>query len=94
MRRGDARGNDKAVVVGVHHDKSSDEPRAHAPAGRPSVLELTLARLELDAGGFGKILPEEVRCPGLDGFAVLHHRFDAISALGAGEAFALALLAA
>ena len=58
------------------------------------MLELTLAGLELNAGGFGEILTKEVRGSGLDGLAILHHRFDAIGALGPWEALAFALLAA
>ena len=58
------------------------------------MFELTLAGLELNAGCFGEILTEEVRGSGLDGFAVLHHRLDAIGAFGTGEALAFALLSA
>src|SRR2546428_5066723 len=32
---------------------------------------------KLNAAGLGEVLPEEVRCAGLDGFAILHHRLDA-----------------
>ena len=38
---------------------------------------LALARLEFDAAGLGKILPEEMRRAGLDGLAILHHGLDA-----------------
>ena len=94
MRGCDAWRDDESIVVRVHHDESSDESRAHAPTGRPGVLELTLAGLELNAGGFGEILTKEVRGSRLDGLAVLHHRLDTIGALGTWEALAFALLAA
>ena len=42
---------------------------------------------------FAKFWPEEVARAGLQRFAVLHHRLDAVRALGAGEAFAGRLLA-
>ena len=93
MRGGDARRDDQAVIVRMHHDQGAYEAGAHAPAGGPGVLELSATALEFDASGLGKILTEEMRGSGLNGFAVLNHRLDAISAKRAGEAFALAFLA-
>ena len=51
MGRGDARGDDHAVVVGVGHDERADEAGADAPARRPGQFLLVLAREKLDAAG-------------------------------------------
>ena len=49
-----------------------------------SCSPLTL--LKADLAGFGKILPEKMRRAGLQGFAVLHHRFQAIGRNSPGKA--------
>ena len=48
--------------------------------------------LELDLLGLRKVLAEEVRRAGLQRFAILHHRFDAVGADRAGESLAGGLL--
>ena len=55
------------------------------------MLHGLVAALELNLEGLGEILPEVVRCAGLQRAAVAHHRFDRIRARRAGELLALAL---
>ena len=93
VRGRDHRGTEHTVVVGVGHDRATDQPGAHAPAGRPAEFAVAFVVLELDLLGLGKVLPEEVTGAGLQRFAILHHRFDAPSLDRAGEAFAFGLLA-
>ena len=91
--RGEAGRSHEAVVVGVRHDHAADEAGGHAPRGRVRVLLGTLLVLELDVAGLGEVLAEVVRGAGLEGLAILHHRFDAERVDGAGETFALGLTA-
>ena len=73
----DARRQDQAVVVAVHHDHGSDNARAHAPTSGPTEFLFAIACLELNPARARKILPEKMRRAGLDRFSILHHRFDA-----------------
>ena len=77
----------EAVVVAVGHDECAHKASGDAPGGGPYVLELVLGVEELDFEGFGEVLSEEVGGAGLQGFAVLHHGFDAVGVEGTGEAF-------
>ncbi|MDB6071604.1 MAG: hypothetical protein JWL81_2775, partial [Verrucomicrobiales bacterium] len=86
---GDAGRQDEAIVIAVGHDEGADEAGADAPGGGPGELARAAAAGELDVGGFGEVLAEEVAGARLDGFAVLHHGLDAQGAFRAGEAFAL-----
>ena len=49
---------------------------------------------ELDVGGLGKVLAQEVGGACLNRLAILHHRLDAVSRDGTRKALALTLLAA
>src|SRR5262249_37511473 len=77
----------------MHHDHHPDHASAHAPACRPAKLLFAVAGLELNSTGAGKILPEEMRGPGLDSFAILDHGFEAKCLNRAGKAFAFRFLA-
>ncbi len=89
MRRRDARRQNNAVIVTVRHDDCAHHARRHAPARGPAKFLFALTRLELNSAGTGKILPEKMRCAGLDCLAVLHHRFERHSFHRAREFFAV-----
>ena len=93
MGRRDARRQNKAVIIAVHHDHRADHPRAHAPTRRPAEFLFAFARLELNPARARKILSEKMRSAGLDRFAVLHHRFDRQASAPRRETFALRFLA-
>lgn len=63
------------------------------PAGRVAIGKLTFAILELDVLRFGKVRAQVVRGAGLQRLAILHHRFDRIGIVCAGEALIGGLLA-
>ena len=60
VSRRHARGKNEAVVIGVGHDKRTDQAGAHAPARGPGEFLFAFAGEVLNAGGVGKILAEEV----------------------------------
>ena len=90
LGRGDAGGHDHAVVVGMGHDQAADETGGNPPGGRPGEGLLSFFRLEADIRGFGEILTEHVRSPGLEGLSVLHHGLDAAGFHGPGEPLGIA----
>lgn len=61
LERRDARGEDEARVVAVHHDHASNGPRREAPRGLPGNLRFALFVLELDVEHFAKVLSKIVR---------------------------------
>src|SRR5580658_281852 len=72
----------------MSHDQGADEPGRAAPGGGEDVTERSVLVLELDAGGAGEILAEEMRGPGLERPAILHHRLDGVSLVGTGKTLA------
>ena len=91
MRRSDARRQNNAVVVTVCHNDCAHHARCHAPARGPAKFLFAFTCLELNSARTGKILPEKMRCAGLDRFAVLHHCFECHSFHRARELFAIRL---
>ena len=78
VRRRQPRWEHKTVVVGVRHNESADQTGRHAPRSGPGINLRARRVLEFNFLGFGEILSEEVRRAGLQRFAILHHRFDAV----------------
>ena len=93
LARRDRRRQAQSIVVAVRHDHAADQPRRHAPARRVAIGELSLRVLELDVLRFGKVRAEIMRGAGLQRLAVLHHGFDGVGVVGAGEALVGRLLA-
>jgi len=87
MRRGHFGGKNNTVVIAVSHDKSAHQTGRGPPGRCPGIGFVFIRRLEFDIGCPGKILPQEMRGPGLKRFSVLHHGFDAQRVDGAGKSF-------
>ena len=83
----DARREDQAIVVGMRHDQGANQAGGKAPRSGVDMLLFIIAIDEGDVLRFRKILPEVVGGASLNGFAILYHRLDSESGLGAGEAF-------
>ncbi len=75
------------------HDQGAHQAGADTPGRRPDVLLLAFLVGELHVEGLGEVLAEEVGRAGLEGLAVLHHRFDGEGVQGASEALVGALVA-
>ena len=84
----DSRRQNQTVVIAVHHDDGSHHSRGHTPARSPAKFLFPFAVLELNTARFGKVLSQEMRSAGLNGFPVLHHRFERQGLDRAGELFA------
>ena len=93
MRRRDARRQNNSIIVAMHHHDRADQARAHSPTRRPAKFLFAFAVLKLDPAGARKILSKKMRGAGLDGFPVLHHRFDRQCLHRAGKTFALGFFA-
>ena len=70
------------------HDQCTDQSSRYAPRRCPGKRFVAFFVLEFNFLGFGKVLPKKVRRSRLQCFAVLHHGFDRIRRLRAGESFA------
>ena len=81
----------EALVVAVGHDEGANESGADAPRRSPNVRLPPLLVRERHVERLGEVLAQEVGGAGLQGFAVLHERLDAVRVLGAREALALGL---
>ena len=77
----------------MRHDNAANHPRGNTPAGGVCKLLAAVLILIFDARCFGKAGAQIMRRTGLQRFAVLHHRFDAVCCNGAREAFILRLFA-
>ena len=94
MRGRQARRQDQSLVVRMGHDHAADETGGDAPARLMNVLlRLSLSR-NLVSNASAKLRAEIMGRAGLKRLLVLHHRFDAVGAKGAGELLAVALLSA
>ena len=71
----------------MSHHESAHHAGRQPPRRTPYVFKFVLFREELHLERFGKILPQKVRCTGLEGFSVLHHSLDAQRIVGPGKAF-------
>ena len=91
--RREARRSDKAIIIRMRHDHAADEAGRDAPRRGVGILLSGVLVLETDVTRLGEVLTEVVRGAGLQGLAVLHHRFDAKGIDGAWEAFAFGLAA-
>ena len=76
----------------MDHDKATDHPRRHAPAGGLGQFLLPFGILELDILRSGKGRAQEMRGAGLKRLAILHHCFDRIGGNRAGETLIFGLL--
>ena len=77
----------------MRHDNAANHPRGNTPAGGVRKLLAAVLILIFDTRCFGKTGAQIMRRTGLQRFAVLHHRFDAVCCNGAREAFILWLFA-
>ncbi len=92
LDRRDARRQNQAVVVAVHHDQRADHTRGGAPRGLVRIVELVVLAGKGDAKALGKAVSEIVRGAALQSNAVVHHRLDGIGSLRAGELLLFGLL--
>src|SRR5690606_15226927 len=82
-----------AVVIAMRHDHRTDESCRYPPRSSVGIFKLSLLVCETDIGSFGKILSQIVGGTRLKRFAVLHHRFQGVSADGAWKTFSRRFLA-
>ena len=75
------------------HDNAADKTGRNTPGSRIGIFRLTLIVDKGNISRFGKILPQKMRCSGLQGFTVLHHGFHAVGINGSGEFFMFRLAA-
>ena len=76
----------------MSHDHAADHPRRGSPAGGIGELEFAFLVLEADILRLAEGLAKEMAGSGLQGLAILHHRFDRIGRIGTGETFIFRLL--
>ena len=94
LDRCDARRQDKAVVIAMDHDDRPDRAGRQAPGCLVDIGQLIVFVRELDTEGLGKAIAKIMAGGGLQGFAVMHHRFDGIGRNSTGKFLFVGLLSA
>ena len=87
LDRGEQRRGAQPLVVPVRHDQSADETRRDSPARVPGEVHATGLCLELEVERLREVLPEIVRCAGLQCLVVLHHPFAGVGAQSPSKSF-------
>ena len=68
----------QAIIIAMRHDDAANHAGGNTPAGGMGELLIALFVLIFDPRRLGKTRAQIMRRSGLQGFPILHHRFDAV----------------